>query len=78
MSKLEILELVLMYATFWTLVGWMFFGLIFILIRFLVFEIFNNDTPKFQDLDRKFIGGYQPKRSQDTNQNPPRGEAGGA
>ncbi|WP_016758118.1 MULTISPECIES: hypothetical protein [Leptospira] len=78
MSKLEIVELILMYTVFWTLLGWAIIGFVAFVIWFLVFKIFNDETPKFQDLDRRFIGGYQPKESTShMNNNPPDGPCGG-
>ncbi|MCL8310114.1 hypothetical protein M9Y90_05410 [Leptospira interrogans] len=78
MSKFEIIELILMYTAIWTLLAWVCMGLVAFVIWLLVFKIFNNDTPKFQDVDRKFFGGYQPKEFvSDMNNNPPDGPNGG-
>ncbi|EMF82120.1 hypothetical protein LEP1GSC188_3372 [Leptospira weilii serovar Topaz str. LT2116] len=78
MSKLEIVELILLYTVIGTLLSWVVIGLVAFIIWFFVFKILNDDTPKFQDVDRKYIGVYQPNQERAENCNPPKEEAGGA
>ncbi|EKN89035.1 hypothetical protein LEP1GSC034_3871 [Leptospira interrogans str. 2003000735] len=77
MSEFEIIELILLYTFIGTLLSWVIIGLVAFIIWFFVFKILNDDTPKFQDVDRKYFGGYQPNHGRAEDRNPPKEKAGG-
>lgn len=67
MSNIETLLLILMYTAIWTLLGWTCIGIVAFVIWLFVFKIFNNNAPKFQDLDRKFSGALQSEKFKSRN-----------
>ncbi|WP_082275761.1 hypothetical protein [Leptospira interrogans] len=61
--NLEIVELVLMYTVMGTLAGWTIFGILGLLLWYLIFRVLLKEPIRIER------GGYQPQKNVNDNGN---------
>ncbi|EMJ52068.1 hypothetical protein LEP1GSC013_3502 [Leptospira interrogans serovar Valbuzzi str. Duyster] len=72
--NIEIVELVLMYTVMGTLAGWTIFGILGLLLWYLIFRVLLKELLRIEG------SGYQPQENLNNSGNkfPPQEESGGA